>query len=127
MPYCQECGTEVDLEWSRCPKCGFKLKKDTISLTKPAPIVNIGDSRRENNTYGTESLVFGILGLFIMPIIGPILAIAFGIKGKKRDDNPTQANIGFVLGIIGVIEWSILVILIILSMIGLIALFGMFY
>ena len=117
MPYCQECGTEVEHEWAACPKCGFRLKNNTISLTKPAPIVNISDSPKENNTYGIESLVFGILGFFLMPVIGPILAIAFGIKGKDRDDNPTYAKVGFVLGILGVIGW-IVIILVILTIFG---------
>ena len=127
MPYCQNCGTEIDPNWSACPKCGSKLKKTTVSLTSPPPIVNITDRSRENNTYGVESLVFGICGLCVMPIIGPILAIVFGIKGKERDDNPSYAKAGFIFGIIGIIEWSILAIIIILSIMGIIGLFGLFY
>ena len=123
MPYCQECGTEVEHEWSTCPKCGFRLKEDTISLTKPAPIVNIGDSRRENNTYGIESLVFGIFGFFVMPVIGPILAIVYGIKGKDRDDNPSYAIIGLILGILGIFGW-IIIIFIILTLFGIIGQLG---
>jgi hypothetical protein len=126
MPYCQKCGTEVEVDWSRCPICGSKLKETTISLASPPPIVNITDRSRENNTYGIESLVFGILGLFLMPIIGPILAIAFGIKGKERDDNTSYAKVGFIFGIIGIVEWSILAIIIILSIMGIIGLFGLF-
>jgi hypothetical protein len=127
MPYCQKCGTEVELDWSACPKCGFRLKQTTVSLTSPPPIVNITDKSRENNTYGVESLVFGILGLFLMPIIGPILAIVYGIKGKERDDNPNYAKVGFILGIIGIFEWSFFAILIILSIMGIIGLFGLFF
>jgi len=122
MPYCQECGKEVELEWAVCPKCGFKLKQNTISLTKPAPIVNMSGSRQETNTYGIESLVFGILGFFVMPVLGPILAIAFGIKGKDKDDNPTYAKVGFVLGIIGVFGW-IIIILFLLTIFGIIGIF----
>ena len=128
MPYCQNCGTEIESNWSACPKCGFKLKETTLSLTSPPPIVNITDKRRENNTYGIESLVFGILGLFcITPIIGPILAIVFGIKGKERDDNPTYAKVGFVLGIIGIFVGITVAIIIILSILGIIGLFGLFF
>lgn len=126
MPYCQKCGAEVELDWSACPKCGNKLKETAISLTSPPPIVNITDKNRENNTYGVESLVFGILGLCVMPIIGPILAIAFGIKGKERDGNPSYAKAGFIVGIIGIVEWSIFAIIIILSILGIIGLFGLF-
>ena len=127
MTYCQKCGSEVELNWSAWPKCGFKLKDAPISPTSPPPVVNITDKNRENNTYGVESLVFGILGLFVMPIIGPILAIAFGLKGKERDDNPSYAKVGFILGIIGIVEWSIFAILIILSVLGIIGLFGLFF
>ena len=126
MPYCQNCGAEVQLDWSACPKCGNRLKETPITLTSPPPIVNITNKSRESNTYGVESLVFGILGLFLMPIIGPILAIAFGIKGKERDDKPSYAKAGFVLGIIGIFEWSILAIIIILSILGIFGLFGLF-
>lgn len=125
MPYCQECGTEIEVEWSVCPKCGFNLRGSTISLTSPPPIVNITASSRENNTYGIESLVFGILGFFVMPILGSILAIVFGIKGKDRDDNPSYAKVGFILGIIGIFGGVIFIILIILTVLGIIGLFGM--
>ena len=62
-----------------------------------------------------------------MPIIGPILAIVFGIKGKERDDNPTYAKVGFVLGIIGIFVGITVAIIIILSILGIIGLFGLFF
>ena len=35
-------------------------------------------------------------------VFGP-LAIIFGMKGKETDDDPTLAQIGFILGIINIV------------------------
>ena len=51
--------------------------------------------------------MFAILGFIIMPIFGSILGIIFGIKGKDKDDNPSYAQFGLVLGIIGLACWLI--------------------
>jgi hypothetical protein len=58
------------------------------------------------NGKGTASLVLGILGLLICPVILSVLAIILGAQGKALADqglatNRGAAQAGFVLGIIG--------------------------
>ena len=65
----------------------------------------------------TASLVLGIIGIFICPIICSILAIVFGIKAKNMIDasggymgGRGVAQAGLVLGIMGMVFYTILVI-----------------
>lgn len=65
----------------------------------------------------TASLVLGIVGIFICPIICSILAIVFGIKAKNMIDasggymgGRGVAQAGLVLGILGMVFYTILVI-----------------
>jgi len=112
MTFCPGCGTETETDWHACPKCGYKLQREFQSTTtsnsvNSPPIIYSTSHQSESNTYGIESLVFAILGFFVMPIIGSILGIIFGIKGKDKDDNPSYAQFGLVLGIIGIACWII--------------------
>ena len=70
-----------------------------------------------DNKNGIISLICGILGFFI-PFVGLLLAIVaiiFGLKGRKEDDEPLLATIGLILGLIAVII-SIIVIVMVISM-----------
>ena len=61
----------------------------------------------ENPTSGVLALVFGIVGLVMLPVIGPILALVFGYQCRNqvaaephryRDD---LGRVGRILGWIG--------------------------
>lgn len=107
MTFCPGCGTQTESNWKACPKCGYKLQDGTISITSPPPIIYRTSQQSESNTYGIEALVFAILGFIMIPILGSILGIIFGIKGKDKDDNPSYAQFGLILGIIGLACWVI--------------------
>ncbi|MFJ2899965.1 DUF4190 domain-containing protein [Streptomyces sp. NPDC087218] len=56
----------------------------------------------------TASMVLGILGLILIPIILPIIALCLGISAKRMADrgeggNRGQAVAGIVMGTIGVV------------------------
>ena len=75
-----------------------------------------------DNKKGIISLICGILG-FIVPFVGlflAIVAIIFGLKGRKEDDEPLLATIGLILGLIAVIV-SIIVIIMVISMFAVVA------
>lgn len=60
------------------------------------------------NGMGTASLVMGILGIVILPIVFSVLAIIFGSVGIGRANrgeatNKGAATAGVVLGIIGIV------------------------
>jgi hypothetical protein len=70
--------------------------------------VSIGQAAQRTSGYAVASLVLGIAGFFVFPVIPSILAIVFG--GKAREEmraNPAiggdgLATAGIVLGWVGV-------------------------
>ncbi len=65
----------------------------------------------------TASLVLGIVGLFICPIVCSVLAIVFGHQARQEiDADPAlggrgMATAGFVLGIVGLAIASLFILL----------------
>jgi hypothetical protein len=58
------------------------------------------------NGFAVAGLVFGLLGLLPLPVIGPVLALCFGVAGGRRADRGEaggggMATAAIVLGIIG--------------------------
>ena len=113
MNYCPDCGAKLEPEWKNCPNCGSRVIGGEGSFSKrPQPVSysppvqynipqEIYSSRDQSNVNGIVSLIFGILGIVALPFIGAIIALIFGNLGKKKDANPSMANIGYTLGIIG--------------------------
>jgi len=56
---------------------------------------------KKDNTLGTISLVSGIVGLIILPIVFSTLAIILGAIGSR--DKQKYAKEGFLLGTVGLI------------------------
>jgi hypothetical protein len=112
MPYCIECGSEIQDSWNTCPNCGKTLKKQEVPQSKPItqpqpqpPSYQTRPYQRSSsmgrqNTYGAVALVLGIIGLICGGIIFGILAIVFGGLGLNRDENSSMATKGLVLGVI---------------------------
>ncbi len=70
----------------------------------------------QNHRKATLSLVFGILGMFCIPIVFSFLAIMYGRQAKMEIDrapgvyrNRGMAAAGYVLGILGLVFGVLLI------------------
>jgi hypothetical protein len=70
----------------------------------------------QNHRKATMSLVFGILGLFCLPLVFSFLAIMYGRQAKMDIDrspgaysNRGMAAAGYVLGIVGLVFGVVLI------------------
>jgi hypothetical protein len=84
----------------------------------PPPPIDAPVVGRRTSGKAITSLVCGIIGLFVIPLILSILAIVFGIIARKDTERDASlggrgmATAGLVLGIIGIVLAPILIILI---------------
>lgn len=137
MPYCRNCGQSVAAEARICPNCNYPqdqpppIRPPTASAPEapPAPPVApapfAGDPQsfpggavyvRRTDGQAVASLVLGLVGLVICPIIPSIIAIALGKQSMTRIEQSQgvleghgMAKAGFILGIIGVVLWVLLI------------------
>ncbi len=94
MSYCRSCGAELAGAYF-CPRCG-------------APAGSAGAAPEGTSGNAVASLVLGIVGLVIFPLVPSILAIVLG-RSAKRDIHQRpglagegMATAGIVLGWVGV-------------------------
>ena len=122
MNYCPSCGTKVESDWNVCPDCGYNLKAEREDYT-PTQIVQQSHISQpapqyqppkqpyyaggQQSTYGVIAVIFGILGLCIffygLGFVFGIIAVVLGAIGQGKDDNPSIAVGGLVLGIIDIV------------------------
>ena len=73
----------------------------------PPPMPSGGGSGTQDNGMGTAAMVLGLLGLVcVLPLIGSILGIIFGMIGLRKvdeglADNRGMAQAGLVMGWVG--------------------------
>lgn len=140
MISCPSCGALNSDDSSFCRHCGTALPgrsgypaedKPNRSLAPgmvpPAPPFTghsqAGTEPRiqvvpRNSGKATASLICGILGLIVFPLIFSVLAIALGQAAKNEISNSEgqltgegSATAGIVLGIIGLVFWVIFLVL----------------
>jgi len=101
--FCPNCDTENAEGNTVCQSCGASL----ISPASQPPAQAI---MRPTPTSGlaTASLIFGILGLTLLPTLGSIVAVILGYMAKSEIDSSARqlegsslATAGLVLGYIG--------------------------
>ena len=124
MNFCPECGSPLETDSRFCPNCGHELSEFTSSSAmsnNPPPTQHLPSRPqytpsqsqvqpryyKQSNTNGTVALIFGILGFFILPIIGSIIAIIFGAIARSREPDSSTGTAGLVLGILGILCWII--------------------
>lgn len=113
MAFCANCGREISDAAVACPHCGH-------------PRGGVGPAvARRNEGRAVASLILGIAGLVVCPLVPSILAIIFGNQAREKIradpslEGEGMAKAGVILGWVG-IGLSILIGLII----GLVAAFA---
>lgn len=92
MPYCTTCGSQIPIDATTCPSCGRSMP--------------VGPRRTDGQA--VASLVLGIVGLLMCPLVPSIIAVVIGSQAKARlqDDPMLQgaelARVGVILGWIGI-------------------------
>ena len=76
--------------------------------TQPVYVQPSAGAPVQQNKAADKSLVFALIGLFIIPFIGGLFAVIFGIQGVSNPYNRNKAIIGIVLGIIEMAGYGIL-------------------
>lgn len=113
MPYCSNCGTQMADQALSCPQCGH-----------PAPRARSAASGRRTEGTAVASLVLGIAGFVVCPLIPSILAVVFGNQAQRKiSDDPSlegegMAKAGVILGWIGIGLFVVGIAVVILVAIG---------
>lgn len=100
MPYCTSCGTEVAAGAATCPSCGHPQGQ---AFGAPSYAV-----APRTDGQAITSLVLGIVGLIMCPLIPSIIAVIIGNQARQRlaADPSLQgeelARVGVILGWIGI-------------------------
>lgn len=121
--FCTVCGNALNKDDKFCQNCGAGIDK---SKPKSGPIQNqqtqpaqamvannqqfgtstqisaqsgLGTAKRRNQT-SELAFIFAIIGLVILPILGGVLAIIFGIIGVQKPFSKNKAIWAIILGAI---------------------------
>jgi hypothetical protein len=124
MNFCPECGSQVDPDSRFCSNCGYELNEfipSSVESNIPPPVQYVSSIPQNiasqsqvqpryyqpSDTNGIVALIFGILGICILPIIGSIIAIIFGSMARSRDKDSVTGKVGLILGVLGILCWII--------------------
>lgn len=98
-----------------CGTCGARRDGAGISTGIPA-------APGETSGKAIASMILGIVGLVVLPVVGPALAIAFGVSAKREIASRTglggngMATAGIVLGVTGIAVAALVAFAIILAL-----------
>ena len=108
---CPNCGAENPEERDFCQSCGAPLREPATVPTPPSPVYT-APAAPTTSGLAVASLIMGIVGWFLLPLVGNVLAIIFGYMAKKeiaqsggRLTGEGLAVVGLVLGYAGVGVW----------------------
>jgi hypothetical protein len=120
---CPQCGQDNDRKEEICSYCGKLLRAQAA----PAPQRNVSDSPPETRAAGRGNrvLVLGILSIVMLGLLTGIPAWVMGRRDLRKiregDIDPAQASVtrlGMVLGIIGTVIGSFILLLVLVALIG---------
>ena len=101
MAFCEHCGNQLSDQATACPQCGHP---GPAARRQPTSVVAAGPTSGS----AIASLIFGIAGLIVCPVVCSVLAVIFGAQANKQlqaDPNlqgAGMAKAGIVLGWVGI-------------------------
>jgi len=114
MIVCPNCGAENPAEKDLCQNCGAPLTEPAPVPAAPPPSAYAMPEVPTTSGLAVASLIMGVLGWFMLPLVGSVLAIIFGHTAKneiaRSGDRLTGdglATVGLILGYIGVGVWAL--------------------
>jgi Domain of unknown function (DUF4190) len=113
--YCHKCGRPFVAGADFCGACGARREGSGVSASVPA-------APGESSGKALASLILGVAGLVVLPVVAPILAIIFGVSAKREIASRTglggegMATAGIVLGCIGIALAALAVFALILAL-----------
>jgi hypothetical protein len=119
--FCPQCGTENPEEATTCSDCGAELQMPSAGVSQ-----KVYAQSPPTSNMALASLILGILGWLMLPIVGSILAIVFGHAALGEIDRADGqiggrglAQAGLILGYValGIAVLSI-VLFLVLPMLG---------
>ncbi len=125
LKHCPYCGSVVEKGAQFCQNCGASLSIDATvpaanqptGYTPPPPAETYGTQpyyqqptqtvyvprqQTSDDSLGILSLIFGLLGCFVIPFIGSIVAIITGHMARKKGSS-TYSTVGLLLGYISLV------------------------
>ncbi len=119
--YCPQCGAENAEEAATCSNCGSSLQMPSTDLSQRAYV-----QAPPTSNMALVSLIMGVLGWVVLPIIGSVLAVIFGHAALGEIDRSEgqlggrgMAQIGLILGYIALALSALSVVLFVaLPMLG---------
>lgn len=98
--FCPQCGTENPDEATACSNCGASLQVPSPDIPQPPYI-----PAPPTSNMALVSLIMGILGWVVLPVIGSVLAVVFGHAALGDIDRSGGqiggrgiAQVGLILG-----------------------------
>lgn len=110
--FCPQCGTENPDEATACSNCGSSLQLPSPDVTQPPRV-----AAPPTSSMALVSLIMGILGWVVLPIIGSVLAVVFGHAALGEIDRSEgeiggrgMAQVGLILGYVSLGLWVLSII-----------------
>lgn len=125
MAVCPNCKSAIDATQAFCHACGLPLTQPAWASAPPPgmPPAFAGPSYaqvvmpRQTDGGAIASMIFGIVGLLMLPVIASIIALALGygarrrIRSNRHLDGEGFATAGIVTGWIGVSMGGLLILI----------------
>jgi hypothetical protein len=120
---CPNCGAENPEERDMCQSCGAPLAEPAPAPSRPP--VYAEPETPSTSGLAVASLILSIVGWFVLPVVGHVLAIIFGHMAKNEiaqsDGQLTGdslATVGLILGYAGVVVWLLSILAFVLFGVG---------